>query len=79
MLNVLEHPKFLDASVDTNFIDENPHLFDFEPSQNRAQKLLRYLGEVAVNGPTTPLITSLPPAKVVPKVPDVPNGIILSI
>ena len=46
------------------FIDENPQLFDFQPSQNRASKLLNYLGEVVVNGPTTPLVTDIPPAKI---------------
>ncbi len=46
----------------------------FEASQNRAQKLLAYLGEVMVNGPQTPLATDIPPAKVVPTVPAAPYG-----
>ena len=58
--------------MDTYFIDENPQLFVFKPSQNRAQKLLAYLGEVMVNGPTTKFATSVPPAKVTPTVPAVP-------
>ena len=74
LLNVLKHPSFLDASVDTYFIDENPHLFDFKPSQNRAQKLLHYLGELKVNGSLTPLVTGLPPGKVNPTIPNVPVG-----
>lgn len=74
LLNVLQHPSFLDASVDTYFIDENPHLFDFRPSQNRAQKLLHFLGELKVNGSMTPLVTGLKPAKVTPTIPSVPLG-----
>jgi len=47
LLNVLEHPQFLSGVVDTYFIDENPQLFQFQPSQNRAQKLLHYIAQVA--------------------------------
>lgn len=69
LMNVLRHPKFLAGNVDTYFIDENPQLFKFSPSQNRAQKLLHYLGNVLVNGPMTPLGTNNPPADVTPAVP----------
>jgi len=71
VLNVLQHPQFLSGVVDTFFIDENPQLFQMEPSQNRAQRLLYYLGDVMVNGPSTPLATDIPPAKIVPKVPHI--------
>lgn len=46
LLNVLENQKFLSGTIDTNFIDENPQLFQFQASQNRAGKLLNYLGQV---------------------------------
>lgn len=72
LLNVLENQKFLNGSVDTYFIDENPQLFMFKASQNRAQKLLNYLGQVVVNGPTTPIATDIPPADIKPCVPFVP-------
>lgn len=72
LVNVLEQPKFQTGIVDTYFIDEHPELFDFKPSQNRAQKLLQYLGYLKVNGPLTPLVTSLPPKNVQPTVPKVP-------
>lgn len=72
LLNVLRHDKFLSGVVDTYFIDENPQLFQFTPSQNRAQKLLKYMGEVMVNGPMTPLATDIPPAKIEPTVPHLP-------
>ncbi|RCN40707.1 biotin carboxylase domain protein [Ancylostoma caninum] len=74
LLNVLSQPEFHDASVDTYFIDEHPDLFVFKPSQNRAQKLLHYLGEVQVNGPTTPLATTLKPAYVNPPIPPIREG-----
>lgn len=72
LLNVLENPQFLSGSVDTYFIDENPQLFQFYPSQNRAQKLLHYLAQVMVNGPSTPLATKLQPSDTVPTVPEIP-------
>jgi len=74
LLNVLENQKFLHGVLDTYFIDEHPQLFKFKPSLNRAQKLLNYMGEVLVNGPQTPLATTLKPAIVTPHVPDVPLG-----
>lgn len=42
--NVLNNDQFLYSTVDTQFIDENPDLFNLKPVQNRAQKLLNYLG-----------------------------------
>lgn len=71
---MLTNEKFVNGSVDTYFIDENPQLFTLEPSLNRAQKLLNYLAEVLVNGPQTPLATSLKPANITPHVPEFPAG-----
>ncbi|XP_026741739.1 pyruvate carboxylase, mitochondrial-like [Trichoplusia ni] len=71
LLNVLENEKFITGSVDTFFIPENPSLFVFKKSQNRAQKLLRYLGQVLINGPSTPLATKVPPADVKPFIPEI--------
>ncbi|XP_076642747.1 pyruvate carboxylase isoform X1 [Halictus rubicundus] len=71
LLNVLENQKFLNGKVDTYFIDENPQLFQFQPSQNRAQKLLNYLGSLLVNGPSTPLATSSKPAEIKPHIPQI--------
>lgn len=74
LLNVLENQKFINGAVDTYFIDENPQLFSLQPSKNRAQKLLNYLGQVLVNGPSTPLATGLKPAEVSPAVPEISIG-----
>ncbi|KAG8297973.1 hypothetical protein J6590_025190 [Homalodisca vitripennis] len=75
LLNVLQNQKFVNGTVDTYFIDENPQLFTMKPSQNRAQKLLNYLGSVLVNGPSTPLATELKPADVKPPIPELPIGL----
>ncbi len=51
LLNVLRHPRFHAGDVDTTFVDNTSALFVFPRRRNRAQKLLRFLGELAVNGP----------------------------
>jgi pyruvate carboxylase len=38
------------SDSDRQFIDDTPELFKLVQSQNRAQKLLGYLGDLAVNG-----------------------------
>ncbi|KAL3068128.1 hypothetical protein niasHT_038118 [Heterodera trifolii] len=75
LVNVLEQPAFRTGVVDTYFIDEHPELFSFKPSQNRAQKLLFYLGQLKVNGSLTPLVTEMKPKNVQPTVPVVPAGL----
>lgn len=74
----MENQKFLNGSVDTYFIDENPQLFNFPQTRNRAQKLLNYLGQVLVNGPQTPLATPLKPAEAKPHVPEVSQGMFVN-
>lgn len=63
--NVLNNQQFLGGTVDTQFIDENPELFQLRPAQNRAQKLLYYLGPAA-RLPCSPLLSDAllwPPAQ----------------
>lgn len=74
LLNVFQNEQFLSSNVDTYFIDEHPELFYFLPSQNRAQKLLYYLGNVMVNGPMTPLATPLKPSDLTPIIPEIQAG-----
>lgn len=50
LLSLLSHPTFVDGACWTTFIDDTPELFQLLGSQNRAQKLLTYLGDLAVNG-----------------------------
>ncbi|KAI5358758.1 putative biotin/lipoyl attachment, pyruvate carboxyltransferase, biotin-binding, carboxylase [Septoria linicola] len=51
LASLLTHPTFIDGNCWTTFIDDTPELFNLIGSQNRAQKLLSYLGELIVNGP----------------------------
>lgn len=69
--NVLQQEDFLGGAVTTDFILQRPELFKVERGQNRAQKLLQYLGNVMVNGPCTPLATGLKPSKDAPEPPEV--------
>ena len=48
--SLLTHPTFIEGTCWTTFIDDTPELFSLVGSQNRAQKLLAYLGDLAVNG-----------------------------
>ena len=48
--NVITHPRFASGDFTTRFIDTTPDLFKFQKRQDRATKILKFLGEVAVNG-----------------------------
>src|SRR5579872_5644312 len=50
LINLITHPTFLAGGCTTRFIDETPGLFRFAPRRDRATRLLRYIGEVIVNG-----------------------------
>ncbi|MFM8933635.1 MAG: pyruvate carboxylase, partial [Gemmataceae bacterium] len=50
LINLIAHPAFLDSKCTTRFIDETPELFEFPVRQDRASRLLRYIGEIIVNG-----------------------------
>jgi pyruvate carboxylase len=48
--NVIAHPLFRSGECTTRFIDTTPELFSFQRRRDRGSKLLKFLGEVAVNG-----------------------------
>ena len=48
--NVITHNQFVKGNATTRMIDVTPSLFKFKARKDRASKLLRYLGEVIVNG-----------------------------
>src|SRR5258706_9595195 len=50
LIKLITHPAYLDGKVTPRFIDETPDLSHLPRRQNRATKLLSYLGEIAVNG-----------------------------
>ncbi|KPD11056.1 pyruvate carboxylase [Phaeobacter sp. 11ANDIMAR09] len=77
--NLLKHPMFLNNEYHTKFIDETPSLFDFKKRRDRATKILRYIGDITVNGhpetagrvrPAAELKPAKPPVKPTTDVPD---------
>ncbi|KAF9048277.1 pyruvate carboxylase [Hymenopellis radicata] len=50
LFRLLTNDVFIGGKTWTTFIDDTPDLFKLVQSQNRAQKLLAYLGDLAVNG-----------------------------
>ncbi|NKF23969.1 pyruvate carboxylase [Solimonas marina] len=48
--NVINHELFKSGECTTRFIDSTPELFVFTPRRDRATKLLRFVGDVIVNG-----------------------------
>jgi len=48
--NVIAHPLFKNGECTTRFIDTTPELFNFKPRRDRATRLLKFVGEVIVNG-----------------------------
>lgn len=48
--NVITHPLFTSGQCTTHFIDTTPELFELAPKQDRATRLLEFLGNITVNG-----------------------------
>jgi pyruvate carboxylase len=48
--NVVAHPLFRSGECTTRFIDTTPELYQFQKRRDRATRLLKFLGEVAING-----------------------------
>ncbi|HEY5632447.1 MAG TPA: pyruvate carboxylase [Burkholderiaceae bacterium] len=48
--NVINHADFLAGTVTTRFIDSTPELFRFPKRRDRATRVLRFMGDVIVNG-----------------------------
>lgn len=59
--NVIAHPLFRSGECTTRFIDETPELFQFVRRRDRATRLLKFLGNVAVNGNPEMKGRKLPP------------------
>jgi pyruvate carboxylase len=47
---LITHEHFRDGSYTTKFIDQTPELFRFPRKRDRATRLLRFIGDVIVNG-----------------------------
>ena len=59
--NVIAHPLFRSGECTTRFIDTTPELFHFAKRRDRASRLVRFLGTVAVNGNPEMKGRKLPP------------------
>ncbi len=69
--NVLRHPVFLAGATTTKFIEETPELFNLPRRRNRAQRLLRFFGDIVVNGPNVPgMQPGIRPSSVEPVPPE---------
>lgn len=49
LINVLNNEEFRKGTCDTNFISDNPQLFDIKPRSDEEQRIVRFLGEKIVN------------------------------
>ncbi len=49
LINVLNHPTFRSGKCYTTFIEDTPELFDLTQSQDRATKIIEFLGDRIVN------------------------------
>ncbi len=49
LINVLNHDLFIKGQCYTTFIEETPELFELEQSQDRATKIIEFLGDRIVN------------------------------
>lgn len=74
LIQLMTHPRFLDGSCTTRFIDETPELFKMSTRRDRATKLLSYIADTTVNGNALvkgrPIATRRVPAPL----PNVPLG-----
>ncbi len=50
LMNLLDHPTFQEGQCTVNFIKENPSIMKMPRYKDRGTKLLKYLGDVIVNG-----------------------------
>jgi pyruvate carboxylase len=51
LANVIRHERFLSGRTWTRFVDETPELFSYPARKDRANKALRAISDVIVNGP----------------------------
>ncbi|CCH46318.1 pyruvate carboxylase [Wickerhamomyces ciferrii] len=70
LLTLLTNDVFVEGLYWTTFIDDTPKLFEMVSSQNRAQKLLAYLADLAVNGSSIKGQVGLPKLDKEPTIPE---------
>lgn len=52
LINVLNHPTFINGKCYTTFIEDTPELFQLTQSQDRATKIIEFIGDRIVNANT---------------------------
>jgi pyruvate carboxylase len=68
---LITHPRFAAADYTTTFIDQTPELLQIPRKRDRATRLLRFIGEVIVNGNPEVKGRPQPPQPVFPRLPRV--------
>jgi pyruvate carboxylase len=48
--NIMNHPEFISGNTKVNFIKDHPELFQFSKRKDRATRVVKYLGDVTING-----------------------------
>ena len=51
LINIMNHNRFLEGSVDTSFLAIEKDLYKFPQSQDRATRLLKFISNVTINNP----------------------------
>jgi pyruvate carboxylase len=59
LLNILNHPTFIEGKCTVNFVASEPELLKFRAFQDRATRIVQFLGETTVNG--NPDVTRIDP------------------
>lgn len=49
--NIVSDDGFTKGLMDTGYLADNPHLYEFPASRDRASKMLKYIADVTVNNP----------------------------
>ncbi|MEZ4754673.1 MAG: pyruvate carboxylase [Bdellovibrionota bacterium] len=70
LFNAIQHPEFVSGRARVKFIEDHPELFEFKQSRDRANKVIRFLADVIVNG--NPDVKAVDSTKVFRK-PEVPD------
>ncbi|MBI4179647.1 pyruvate carboxylase [bacterium] len=71
LLTLLAHPAFQSGGFSTRYVEQTPELFKFSPPKDRANRLLRCIADIIVNGNPQIKPDRGPPARVEPVIPGV--------
>lgn len=50
LLNIITHPEFISGNATVNFLQQYPEIFSYKLAQDRGTKILKYLGDITING-----------------------------